>query len=196
MASIASFQWSRRWLAGATLKTLHNVKRLRTALKTAPSLRFERIVTRFVPERYRQLAGSPTGSLLKGGRYNDPGIAALYASLCRSVALREYTLSTPDDMPMGATSMLSLLVRLRRTLDLTDTSLLSAFGTNKEELTSTRVPGKPHPATLLGSTACREGYHGLIVWSALEKNEKNLVVFPENCGRPPYAIVKSVREMN
>ncbi len=168
-------------------------KRLRAVLHEAPLVSFQGSVTRFVYEAFRYGA-MPLGALKNGARYNPRGAAALYASFSRACALAEFTRYIPDERRMSAASMLSIDVRLNRALDLTDDAILRLLRTSKDELCSSRFPGDQHPASLLGFHAAKAGIDGLIVWSAVHDEEKNLVVFPDSHTTPPYVVVRSVRE--
>jgi len=172
---------------------MHDATTLKAVLQKVPPLsRKSVLVTRFVFEVYRLSAASPVGALVNGGRYNSPGTQALYTSFGRATALAEFTQNFGDDQPIAVASMLNISIfQLQRLVDLTDPHLTAALGTSVDELTQLRLPRKPIATQYLGDIAENLGVDGLIVWSAQAADQKNLVVFPQNCPAPtaPYLIV-------
>lgn len=161
---------------------LNRVK-VRTALMKAPSLQFSGIVARCAFEKYRATATSPAGAARRGGRYTPIGTNALYTSIKRTTAFSEFTQYYTDDDPLPVTCVFTLMVFVRRMVDLTDPSTVAALGTTPEELGGVRIPGRPFFAQAIGEVANGLGIHALLVWSAQEPAEKNLVVLPDNA--PP-----------
>lgn len=167
--------------------------KLRAVLETAPPESFQGVVTRFVFEQYRTKAGSPEGARRFAGRYNPQGIAALYTSLRRNVALEEFTTLYDDSDPVGAAAMLSIIVRVERLLDLTRPALLKAIGSSYKELTGPQLTRGTSETQLLGKVAHDLQFDGLLVWSAAVRHERNVVVFPENSPfQTPYLVVRRV----
>jgi RES domain-containing protein len=164
--------------------------KLQTVLAAAPSRTIRAVVTRFVFEHRRMRATSPAGSAKCGGRYNPAGVEALYTSFRRVAALAEFTKNFSDAEPVAVACMVSLLVSLDRVVDLTDSALLEALGTDETAVTGMRIPLTHHVAERLGGAANAIGADGLIVWSAQEPGTKNLVIFPGNAARrPPFLVV-------
>lgn len=157
-----------------------DARRVRRALSGAPEAPFVGVVSRFCFEAYRKFATSPVGASGRGGRYNSPGTEALYTSFRRTTALSEFSQDFADDDPIAASSMLSLIVNLRKVADVTGPTVPRAMGTSKSAICDIRVPGIPFVAQTIGDEAVSLGFDGLRVWSALEPSEYNLVVFPVN----------------
>lgn len=159
-------------------------------LAAAPFVSIRGVVARFVFEKRRSRATSPAGSAKAGGRYNAPGTEALYSSFSRATALAEFTQNYTDADPIAAASMLSLLVRLDRVIDLRDPSLLRALETDESALTGLRIPRASHIAERIGTAASAIGADGLIAPSAQEPGRHNLVIYPRNAAHwPPYIVV-------
>jgi RES domain-containing protein len=174
---------------------MHDETTLRAALLSVPPASLTSVlVTRFVFEKYRSTAASPIGASKNGGRYNSPGTDAVYTSFDRSTALVEFTQRFADNEPIAVASMLNIsILRLQKTLDITDPNLISALGTSIGELTQLRLPRKPVVTQILGDTAARLGFDSLIVWSAQDTSRKNLVLFLQNLpGRTMPLIITSV----
>jgi RES domain-containing protein len=162
--------------------------RLRAALEKASLVSYSGVVSRFVFERHRATSGSPVGSLLVPGRYNAPGIPALYTSFRRIVACAEFTRLVADDQIMDAASMLTLLVRVNRVLDLQNATTRKLLATSREELLAPRIPGKICPTQRLSEAAIAIGVDSIIAPSAVVPTETNLIIFPQQHTIVPYVI--------
>ncbi|TAM91134.1 RES domain-containing protein [bacterium] len=167
---------------------------LRAVLTTASPASFSGIVTRFTHHVYRRTLASPAGAEKRGGRYNSPGTPALYSSFRRETALREFTQYYSDADPISLALMGSLAVSLGRVVDLTDAVLISRLGFTRKQLTAISIPGIPQPAARLGDTASSIGIDGLVVWSAVDPDQQNLVIFPQNAtGANPVLLVTEMK---
>ena len=154
-------------------------------LQSAPLLSFDGYLTRFIYAAHQRTALEAVGAFHTGGRYNPPGVAALYTSYRRATALIEATQYLEDEDPIKPMLMMSVRLETAALLDLSDPSLLAELGTGREELTK-RIPDL-HTGTalpqLLGRVAEASGrIRGLIVWSRLLVDERNVVLFPDRLG--------------
>lgn len=73
---------------------------------------------------------SGAGAALRGGRYNPPGIPALYMSEDFSTAIAEYE----QDLGIRPGTLCAYDVDCRRAVDLTDYQTLEALGVDRTEL--------------------------------------------------------------
>ena len=163
---------------------------LEAALQKASLSFLEGTVTRFQYEAYRH-GVMPLGSYSHGGRYNNPGTNAIYASFSRTCAFQEFTHNWLDDQPMSAATMLSLCVRLQRVLDLTDDATLTLLQTTRDELCKPLRRRTGEPTQQLGTAAALLRIDGIIAPSRLT-DKKNLVIFPDSHLLPPYRILARV----
>lgn len=154
-------------------------------LQSAPLLSFDGYLTRFVYAAHQRTALEAVGSFHAGGRYNPPGVAALYTSYRRATALIEATQYFEDEDPIKPMLMMSVRLETAALLDLSDPSLLAELETSREELTQ-RIPDLRAGTALpqvLGRVAEASGrIGGLIVWSRLLVDERNVVLFPDQLG--------------
>lgn len=154
-------------------------------LAKAPLQHIKAYVTRFIADAHRGTALETYGAVRNGGRYNPPGIPALYTSFLRDTALREATQFLGDSDPVRPMTMLSIKVHNDRILDLTRSSTLSELRTSRRELTRlivNKADGHTAPQ-ILGRIAHDSGlFGGLIVWSRVRHKDRNLVLFPDRLG--------------
>jgi RES domain-containing protein len=160
-------------------------RRAEAVLQSAPLLSFDGYLTRFIYAAHQRTALEAVGAFHTGGRYNPPGVAALYTSYRRATALIEATQYLEDEDPIKPMLMMSVRLETAALLDLSDPSLLAELGTGREELTK-RIPDL-HTGTalpqLLGRVAEASGrIRGLIVWSRLLVDERNVELFPDRLG--------------
>ena len=163
---------------------------VQAALKKAPLTVYSGTVTRFQYEAFRY-GVMPKGSYDNGGRYNEIGTRAIYASFSRTCALLEFTQNYLDDEPMSAATMLSLQVRLRRVLDLSSEAVLATLKTSRDELCRPMLRRSGEPTQVLGTLAASIGIDGIIAPSRLS-NAKNLVIFPDTRPLPPYRVIARI----
>ena len=165
---------------------MHNDEsHLQAVLGKAPLRSINRYVTRFIPARHGTTAVNAGLTTATGGRYNPPGVPALYTSLSRAVALAESTRLITDDDPLEPYLMLSLAVRSKRILDLTEATLLRQLRTTRREITAPLADPSvgTAPTQIIGRLAHTAGtIDGLLVFSARLPREINLVVFPDHLG--------------
>jgi RES domain-containing protein len=164
---------------------VHDEPKVDAVLRSLLLLRVYRYVTRFIFEEHRGTALEVDGALRSGGRYNPPGMPALYTSLRRATALAEASQLFEDEDPIKPMAMLSVRVDSERIADLTEVKTLRALGTNRAELTDAVTDKRSGTAIpqILGRIAYSTGYiEGLIVWSRVLRREKNVILFPDRLG--------------
>jgi RES domain-containing protein len=121
------------------------------------------------------------GALARGGRFNPPGIGALYTSIQRVTALSEVTDLISDDDPLVPYLMLTAEYETDRVLDLTDSVVLRRLETTVAELVE-RIPRfalGTAPTQLLGAAAVDARFQALIAPSRPRPDGTNLVVFTD-----------------
>jgi RES domain-containing protein len=129
---------------------------------------------------------STEGSRLFGGRFNPPGLPALYLAGTPTLALAEQ-LRFADllGLPVRHTPRLLVAVdvRLAAVLDLTDAGLRRGLGLDDEILWAEWESGPQaaeSPTQTLGRRVREEGLEGILYPSRVERAGRNLVVFLEN----------------
>ncbi len=154
---------------------------LHAALAAIQPVRRSGYATRFVAERHRRTALATFGALARGGRFNPPGLGALYTSLQRATALSEVTDLISDDDPLVPYLMLTAEYEIDRVLDLTDGAVLRRLETTASELVE-RIPRftlGTAPTQLLGAAAVGARFQALVVPSRPRPEGTNLVVFTD-----------------
>jgi RES domain-containing protein len=137
--------------------------------------------TRFVAERHRRTALAAVGAVTRGGRFNPPGIAALYTSLQRVTALSEVTDLVSDDDPLVPYLMLTAEYEIDRVLDLTDVDVLNCLELTAAELVE-RIPRfalGTAPTQFLGEAAVAARFQAIIAPSRPQRDGTNLVIFTD-----------------
>jgi len=129
------------------------------------------------------------GARTYGGRWNPPGVAAVYASDSPEVAMAE-ALATVRyyRFPVHAFAprcFVSLSFDLERVVDLTDGETRRRIGLSRRRMVETdwrtEMAGGAVPLTqLVGQAAAESGLDGLLVPSAAKRDGKNVVAFPAN----------------
>ncbi|SFH86624.1 RES family NAD+ phosphorylase [Planctomicrobium piriforme] len=132
---------------------------------------------------------SGEGSRKFGGRWNPPGIAAVYLSLSPETAMAE-TLAHFQyrGIPVSAAMprvFVSVSVRLSQVVDITQKTISQRLQVSNRALlesdwrkimTRDSLP----PSQLVGQAAEAAGVEGLLVPSAASRFGKNLIIFPAN----------------
>jgi RES domain-containing protein len=157
-------------------------RRAEAVLQLAPLLSFDNTLrgapTHCSRSRWRLSRG-------RSGRYNPPGVAALYTSYRRATALIEATQYFEDEDPIRPMLMMSVRLKTDALLDLSDPNFLDELGTSREELTQ-RIPDfragmtPPQNVGRVAEASARIG--GLVVWSRLLVEERNVVLVPDRLG--------------
>jgi RES domain-containing protein len=123
---------------------------------------------------------SPDRANSRGGRWNPPGVSALYTSFSREIVLAEsdYLIEAQSVAPERARQVHTLSLSLRSALEITDVALLARLGIDDETLKGIDYS----QCQLVGGAVERLGRDGLIVPSARAPGN-NLVIF---VNRLPY----------
>lgn len=125
----------------------------------------------------RPLSGQ--GAALKGGRFNRPGVAALYLSLDELTALREYQQTSPFLPPC---TMCSYSVALRDVVDLRQLHHGEPWDDLwhdwREDWRGLRLEQHIEPPTwVLGDLVLARGYTGILFPSQVRTGGMNVVVY-------------------
>lgn len=141
---------------------------------------------------------SGRGAAIHGGRWNLPGIHALYGSTTDSTALEE---CKANDRYYGLVTKSPRLVvavecRLQRMLDLTKPALRRKLGFTLAELAAEDwrrllTKGRESLSMVIGRSIVEAGGSGLIAPSAAVKRGVNIVVFPGACRGDQLHVVES-----
>lgn len=132
---------------------------------------------------------SGQGSALHGGRWNPKGIKAVYLSLSPQTALSEvYGNAKVFGIPIEKLTprlLVSVDVRLQKTLDLRDAKIRQKLGVSRQALAACnwkqdQFEGRMGITQCLGRIAVEAGLEGVLVPSAAEPKAGNLVLFIEN----------------
>jgi RES domain-containing protein len=125
------------------------------------------------------------GARQRGGRWNQPGISAVYGSTTQATALVE---SQANDRYYGIEAgspriLVAIEARLAGVIDLTSTAIQRALGISLVELTAEDwrkllQSGRESTTQALGRAAVMNGASGLLVRSAAVPVGVNVVVFP------------------
>ncbi len=152
---------------------------------------FNGTIVRSVGTRYASeadfLAGR--GAAKYGGRWNRPGIVAIYGSTDILTATMEaykqflafgFSLSSMQPRVTAGAKVI-----LQRVLDLTSPAKRRRIGFSRTELVtedwhSIQLAGDESWTQAIGRGALKAGYEGLLVPSARNPKGTNLVIFPEN----------------
>ena len=144
---------------------------------------FYRFQTLDFPAPENVLGGQ--GARQHGGRWNPPGISALYGSTADHTALEE---SKANDRYYGIETksprlLVAVEARLAGVIDLTSSPIRRALGIILEEMAAEDwrkllQAGKESTSQALGRAAAATGASGLLVRSAAIPRGINVVVFP------------------
>lgn len=132
---------------------------------------------------------SGAGSRKFGGRWNPPGIAAVYMCLTPEGAMEEtlahfryYGMPIHSAMPR---TFVAIRARLSRVLDLSDGAVRQRMRISEARMLKTdwrkeMDAGRLPLTQLVGRAAFDAGFEAIRVLSATHTGETNLIVFPEN----------------
>lgn len=132
---------------------------------------------------------SGSGAAYNGGRWNPPGIRAIYASLDPMTAVKEsyqeffrYGFAVADIRPRV---MAGVKPNVGRLLDVTDARIRRRLGFRLDELLgedwqAIQYGGEESWTQAIGRGALLSGFEGLLAQSARHRGGKNVVVFPKN----------------
>lgn len=123
------------------------------------------------------------GARRYGGRFNPPGISALYLAQDPELALREGTRSA-DWAAFHAFAprrIVCVRVRLSQVFDLRDERTREACGISMEDVQAQWAAlAAPSNTQILGELSAMRGIEGILYPSALDRTRSNLVIFPDN----------------
>lgn len=132
------------------------------------------------------------GSRKFGGRWNPPGLTAVYGSFTPQTALEEALAhSRYFGLPIHASmprTFAAVEFNLRSVLDFTDGAIRRSLAVSEKRLmscdwrTDMRAGGTPITQKL-GAAASQVGLEAIVVRSVADRRGRNLVVFPENLMR-------------
>ncbi len=132
---------------------------------------------------------SGNGSAYYGGRWNPPGVSAIYASLDPITAVTEsyqeffqYGFANATIRPRV---FVGLAINLKCVLDLTDARIRRALGFTLGDLVdedwyAIQSAGEESWTQAIGRAAVAAGFEALLVPSARDRTGKNVVAFPSN----------------
>ena len=133
------------------------------------------------------------GASYYGGRWNPPGVAAIYASLDPATAVKEsyqefikYGFKPGNIQPRV---FAGLKLNVNRVLDLTDAKIRKKLGFSRDRLTgedwqAIQRGGEESWTQTIGRGALLAGFEGLLVPSARDPKGTNVVIFPRNLASP------------
>lgn len=175
-------------------KPAPNFDQLVSRLKAIKPARLQMTGYRSATPEYAQEKDLVTGegSRKHGGRWNPPGVAAVYASFTPETAMEEalahfryYGIPFHAAMPR---MFVALRAKLAKVLDLTEGEVRQRVRISEARLIGCnwRVEmkgGKEALTQLLGRAAVEAGLEALVVRSAADEEGRNIVIFPENLGK-------------
>ena len=137
---------------------------------------------------YRHMFASqpPTRANTGGARWNEPNLAAIYASCERETALAEaeYYISLQPLRPRAKRTLFTIHLSLKNVLDLTSGDVLIRLG-----ITTDVLSGADHtPCRTVGSAANWLGHEGLLVPSARRGGGTNLVIYRQDLSTDAFEV--------
>ena len=164
-------------------------ERIEKLAHRASALRGE--IYRSAAPKYATTADLVTGegSRRFGGRWNSRGVAAVYGSFTPQAALEEtlahsryYRLPLNTSMPR---TFVAIEFTLTAVLDITDGKVRQSLGISEKRLLECDwraevAAGKMPVTQAVGDAAYHAGLEAILVRSAADSSDRNLVVFPSN----------------
>ena len=137
---------------------------------------------------YRHMFGShaPVRVNMTGARWNEPNLAAIYASCERETALAEaeYYINMEPRRPRSKRTIFTIHVSLRKVIDLTAAGLLAQL-----DITDDVLAAIDHtPCRTVGGAVNWLGYNGLLVPSARRRGGTNLVIYQQDLSTDAFEI--------
>jgi len=132
---------------------------------------------------------SGDGAGYYGGRWNPPGIKAIYASLDPVTAIKEnyqeFAKYGFKEMHIRPRVMAGVQLKVNCLLDLTDAKIRRKLGFRLDDLTqedwhAIQSGGQESWTQVIGRGSRVAGFEGLLAPSAIHRFGKNVVIFPEN----------------
>jgi RES domain-containing protein len=138
---------------------------------------------------YRHMFGlnNPAHANTHGARWNDTGLAAIYASCERETALAEaeYYISLQPLRPRAKRTLYTIRVSLKSVIDLTAPDVLSQLGVTDAVLSS---PDHT-PCRTIGGAVNWLGHDGLLVPSARRRGGANLVIYQQDPSTSDFDVI-------
>ena len=138
---------------------------------------------------YRHMFDShtPARANTTGARWNEPPLAAIYASRERETALAEaeYYIAVQPLRPKARRVLYTIRVSLKNVLDLTAPGVLDRLGITMEILQN----DDQSPCRLIGGAANWLGHDGLLVPSARRPGGTNLVIYQQDVASSEFEIL-------
>ncbi len=152
---------------------------------------FDGVIIRSVATKYAHANDffCGAGAAQAGGRWNRPGLPAIYASLDVLTATREaYQNFVIFGFPLSAIRprvTAGAKVLLAKVLDLSNESTVSQIGFSiaelmEEDWRAIQAGGEESWTQAIGRGCYQAGFEALIAVSAQHAQGKNIVIFPEN----------------
>lgn len=140
---------------------------------------------------YRHMFGpnEPAHANTHGARWNDSGLAAIYASCERETALAEaeYYISLQPLRPKAKRTLYTIRVSLKNVIDLSAPDVLPALG-----ITDAVLAGPDHgPCRTIGGAVNWLGHDGLLVPSARRRGGTNLVIYQQDPSATEFDVINS-----
>jgi len=140
---------------------------------------------------------SGDGARKHGGRWNAPGIAAIYGSTTDTTALEE---CKANDRYYGVVTksprlLVAIEAQLTRVLDLTDAEIRRGLELNLKELAAEdwrklMAAAAESLTQVVGRAVADAGGSGLLARSAAVKRGINMAIFPAACSRDHLEVVE------
>jgi RES domain-containing protein len=121
----------------------------------------------------------PARANTRGARWNPPGIAAIYTSAAREIALAEaeYAIASQPVRPSTSRQVYRIRITVMKAIDLSDREVLAGVGIGNDELTAARQDA----CQTVGGAVHWLGFDGLLVPSARAAGT-NLVLYADRLG--------------
>jgi RES domain-containing protein len=134
---------------------------------------------RMLTPEWASLPKSGAGAARNGGRFNRPGVQALYLSISQTTAIAEYQ---QDDKLMPPGTLATYLVTAPNVVDFSggynSTVWPDIFAHARCDWKwINRIEKKIPKSWLIGDDLIRSGYHGLLYPSVRDLGGTNLVIF-------------------
>lgn len=147
---------------------------------------------------------SGNGASYNGGRWNPPGIRAIYGSLDPVTAVKEsyqeFIKYGFKDQKIRPRVMTGVRLKVKCLRDLTDPKIRRKLGFRLDELTqedwqAIQNDGEESWTQAIGRGAYCAGFEGLLAPSARDRRGKNVVIFPENLAATSTAELMAKSEL-
>ena len=144
------------------------------------------------------------GASYNGGRWNPPGVMAIYASLDLLTAVKEsyqeFVKFGFKDQCIRPRVMAGIKLKVKRLFDLTDARIRRKIGFRLDDLTqedwyAIQIGGEESWTQAIGRGALLAGFEGLLAPSASHRLGKNVVIFRDNLAPTSTVELMSQKEL-